>query len=229
MEIWLVAQTMALPSLMELGTNREWSFDFTGRAGDNLAEFAGRACYQSWSRPNEATRENKDYLANIINQGHESVFGHASYTFYITGVSRNLTHELIRHRFLAVSELSQRYVNMGEAHHVQPPAFEDDEPGQREMAELWNLTKLLYRKAVVRLEALGYSHKQAREAARSLLPSMAETRIVVTGNVRAWRDFIRQRYTPHADAEIYKLAEEILKTLKMQAPNSFQDFEIQEG
>jgi thymidylate synthase (FAD) len=83
---------------------------------DILAEFAGRACYQSWDRPNPATATNQTYLAHILEVDHGSVLEHASATFYVTGVSRSLTHELIRHRAgMAYSELSQRFVNMEDA------------------------------------------------------------------------------------------------------------------
>lgn len=81
---------------------------------DDLAEQAGRLCYLSWNRPNPATATNKGYLANIIAQGHFSVLEHASATFYIDGVTRNFTHELIRHRHLSFSEVSQRYVDVSE-------------------------------------------------------------------------------------------------------------------
>ena len=65
---------------------------------DLLAEYGGRACYQSWHRPNPATRENDAYLNHILEEGHLSVMEHGSVTFYVTGISRSLTHELIRHR-----------------------------------------------------------------------------------------------------------------------------------
>lgn len=206
--VWLIAQTIALPSLMEESTGSEWSYPYDTRYGDAISEFAGRACYQAWDRPNPATKKNRDYLANIIGQGHESVFGHASFTFYITGISRNCTHEMIRHRFLAFSEMSQRYVHSDTyAVAVKPPAFDDDEQGRTELAEANILAKLLYRKTVARLESKGYKRKQAREAARA---------------------FLNQRLSPAADAEIRKVAYDIGKILKAQAPNSFQDIELRE-
>src|SRR6266705_2597291 len=85
-----------------------WSPDAEG--GEALAEFAGRACYQSWSKPNPATATNAGYLAHILDVGHLSVLEHGTVTFYFTGVSRSFTHELIRHRHFSYSQLSQRYV-----------------------------------------------------------------------------------------------------------------------
>ena len=101
-----------------------WSTDAEG--GQALVEFAGRACYQSWSKPNPRTATNAGYLKHIIDVGHFSVLEHASVSFYITGISRSCTHELIRHRHFSYSQLSQRYVPENEAQVVVPPAIEAD-------------------------------------------------------------------------------------------------------
>jgi thymidylate synthase (FAD) len=68
--------------------------------------------------------------------------------------------------------------------------------------------------------------KQARQAARAVLPNATETRIVVTGNYRAWRHFIAMRASEHADVEIRELAVECLRQLQRVAPNVFADFTI---
>ena len=81
-----------------------WDTDADG--GQALAEFAGRACYESWHKPNPKTATNAGYLRHILEVGHLSVIEHATATFYITGVSRSLTHELIRHRHFSFSQLS---------------------------------------------------------------------------------------------------------------------------
>ena len=96
-----------------------WSTDVDG--GEALVEFAGRACYQSWSKPNPKTATNAGYLRHIIDVGHFSVLEHASVSFYITGISRSCTHELIRHRHFSYSQLSQRYVPEKESRVVVPP------------------------------------------------------------------------------------------------------------
>lgn len=186
---------------------------------DTLAHFAGRACYQAWDMPREATANDMGYIANILAQGHFSVLEHGSATFYIEGVSRNLSHELIRHRHLSYSELSQRYVDMGTAQRVEPPAYGGG------IAPLGDVHRKVYDAAVVHLvEEQGLSRKQAREAARYALPSGMETKIVVTGNHRAWRDMLQKRYSVHADAEIRSLATELLRQLKLIAPATYQDF-----
>lgn len=206
---------------------------------DALAEFAGRACYQSWGRPNPKTATNEGYLANILGMGHESVLEHASATFYIEGVSRSLTHELIRHRHLSFSQLSQRYVDESDTEFVKPPLMEElgpDATGYNDRGcngvGLWFLEETAreeYQREVdaimQRAKELGrkVTRKQAREAARAVLPNATETKIVVTGNMRAWRDVLKKRWHVAADAEIRQLAGEILKQLRSIAPNSLLD------
>src|ERR1700712_567319 len=94
--------------------------------GEKLAEFAGRLCYMSQRNP--AKRATRDYLENIKKQGHGSVLEHANYSLLLEGVSRSLTHELVRHRAgFSFSQLSQRYVDESQAAFVVPPAMLADE------------------------------------------------------------------------------------------------------
>src|SRR5690348_13988346 len=95
-----------------------WSTDADG--GEALAEFAGRACYESWHKPNPATATNAGYLRHILDVGHLSVLEHGTVTVYLRGISRSLTHELIRHRHFSYSQLSQRYVPERDAAFVEP-------------------------------------------------------------------------------------------------------------
>ncbi|MHA6620945.1 FAD-dependent thymidylate synthase [Pseudonocardia sp. DLS-67] len=208
-----------------------WTTDADG--GQALAEFAGRACYQSWSKPNPATATNAGYLRHILEVGHLSVLEHGTVSFYLTGVSRSLTHELIRHRHFSYSQLSQRYVPERDAAMVEPAVIADD-------PELHELFTEAAAASVTAYEALleglqkrladapdaTLRRKQARQAARAILPNATETRIVVTGNYRAWRHFIAMRATEHADVEIRELAVECLRQLQREVPNVFDDFEI---
>src|ERR671933_371605 len=96
-----------------------------GTDGERLAEFAGRLCYMSQRNP--AGRSTREYLENIKRQGHGSVLEHANYSLLLEGVSRSLTHELVRHRAgWAYSQLSQRYVDESQAAFVVPPAIIGD-------------------------------------------------------------------------------------------------------
>jgi thymidylate synthase (FAD) len=208
----------------------EWDTDAPTEA-EMLVEFAGRNCYQSWTNPGKKT--NAEYIRNIIEHGHGSVLEHASATFFITEVSRSLSHELIRHRHLSFSELSQRFVNVEDAEFVVPPLFQKafDADGTECDKEWIAGVRFEYRQDVEYLTARfpEATRKQVREAARCSLPNCTETKIVVTGNFRAWRGFIDARANEHADAEICALAVEICKQLKERFPNAFQDYTIENG
>jgi len=208
-----------------------WETDAEG--GEALIEFAGRACYQSWSKPNPRTATNAGYLRHLLTVGHLSVLEHATATFYITGISRSCTHELIRHRHFSFSQLSQRFVADGDVPVVVPPAI----AGDAELEELFFAAAERSREAYVALlaaldEKLAHlpagplRAKQVREAARAVLPNATETRIVVTGNYRSWRHFVAMRATEHADVEIRRLAVECVRQLAEAAPNAFSDFTI---
>ncbi|WP_203917406.1 FAD-dependent thymidylate synthase [Rugosimonospora africana] len=208
-----------------------WSTDADG--GQALAEFAGRACYQSWNKPNPATATNAGYLAHILDVGHLSVLEHGTVTFYFTGVSRSFTHELIRHRHFSYSQLSQRYVPERDAAVVEPDVIAEDPELHKKFVEASEAAVRAYTELLEGLEKrfadipnATLRRKQARQAARSVLPNATETRIVVTGNYRAWRHFIAMRASEHADVEIRELAVECLRQLKGVAPNVFADFVI---
>ena len=208
-----------------------WSTDADG--GEALTEFAGRACYQSWSKPNPKTATNASYLRHIIDVGHFSVLEHASVSFYITGLSRSCTHELIRHRHFSYSQLSQRFVPERDSQVVLPPGLEDDPELQELFLTAADASRHAYTTLLTKLEAkfadepnAVLRRKQARQAARAVLPNATETRIVVTGNYRAWRHFIAMRASEHADVEIRRLAIACLRQLADLAPAVFADFEI---
>jgi thymidylate synthase (FAD) len=209
----------------------DWTTDADG--GQALAEFAGRACYQAWHKPNPATATNAGYLRHILEVGHLSVIEHASATFYLTGVSRSLTHELIRHRHFSFSQLSQRYVPERDAAVVEPAVIAADPDLHKTFVAATEASIAAYSDLLAGLEErfadggnATLRRKQARQAARAVLPNATETRIVVTGNYRAWRHFIAMRATEHADVEIRELAVDCLRQLTRVAPNVFSDFVI---
>jgi len=224
--VQVVAQTQFTPP-----PDVPWSTDAEG--GQALAEFAGRACYQSWGKPNPATATNAGYLRHILEVGHLSVLEHGSVSVYLTGVSRSLTHELVRHRHFSFSQLSQRYVPEGDAAFVEPDVIADDPELHRLFSDAVESSRLAYGALLAGLEArfadvpnATLRRKQARQAARAVLPNATETRIVVTGNYRAWRHFVAMRASEHADVEIRDLAVRCLEELQRVAGNVFGDFRI---
>lgn len=208
-----------------------WDTDGTG--GEALVEFAGRACYESFDKPNPRTATNAAYLRHIMEVGHTALLEHATATLYLRGISRSATHELVRHRHFSFSQLSQRFVHPEESNVVVPPLIAEDEALHRLFMRTVDEARFAYDELLAALEekladepnAL-LRKKQARQAARAVLPNATESRIVVTGNFRSWRHFIGMRATEHADVEIRRVAVECLKVLQTQAPVVFGDFEI---
>jgi len=200
--------------------------------GERLAEFAGRLCYMSQHNP--AERTTAEYLTNILKQGHGSVFEHSNYVLLLEGISRSCTHELVRHRAgFGYSQLSQRYVDESRAAYVMPPAI----MGNAKLEQAWTKQmEAAHAAYVAQVEGLMeqyasienkvHRRKVSREAARSVLPNATETKIVVSGNVRAWRTMLELRLGEGAELEIRRLAIMILEVLKGQAPALFADFEI---
>ena len=203
--------------------------------GERLAEFAGRLCYMSQKNP--ASRTTRDYLENIKKQGHGSVLEHANYSLLLEGVSRSLTHELVRHRAgFAYSQLSQRYVDESQAEFVVPPAMIGDEALEASWKAQVTAAQSSYVALVDQLmtryawvDDKVHRRKMAREAARGVLPNSTETKIVVTGNARAWRTMLELRSSEAAELEIRRCAVMTLRVLQQEAPAFFSDFEIYQG
>jgi thymidylate synthase (FAD) len=208
-----------------------WTTDADG--GEALVELAGRSCYQSWEKPNPVTATNAGYIKHLLSVGHLSVLEHGSATFYITGVSRSLTHELVRHRHFSFSQLSQRFVNEKDAQMIEPPVIANNPAAHKTFEDAVKGSQKAYDTIVAELDSQApddlpktLRRKRARQAARAVLPNATETKIVVTGNYRAWRHFISLRATEHADPEIRVLAVVCLAKLMNVAPNIFGDFEV---
>lgn len=183
---------------------------------ETLLTMAGRNCYRSFHRPNEATYDDADYLRRTLgDQGHWSIAEHATATLYFTGVSRAFLAELTRHRHLSFSVESQRFINANNANIVMPPAVRD--AGERAQAELlWGAGQSIRGYELIQ-DALNHlPKKQRNEAARGLLPNCVETRMVVTANLRAWHEVIDRRTQPDADAEmqeVMRLAKQALHSV----------------
>ena len=218
-----------------------WESD-TDIAGQTVAEFAGRLCYLSFGADAgfegghkliAGRTTNEAYLANIKRTRHGSVLEHAVWTVLFEGISRALTHELIRHRHFSYSQLSQRYVDESEVSFVLPPEIHDGSPAfdlwkkscERANEEYRELLSLVEEQVKDEPSAT-LRRKRARQTARSLLPNAAETKIVVTGNARAFRHFIELRASPGADTEIRRLAVTVLRLMQLEAPHLFDDYRI---
>lgn len=242
MKISVVAFTFFSPTTATSLTGDVWQVPepdednnaFPTSAG-YLAEFAGRGCYESWGRPNPATATNEGYLRNIIEQGHWSVLEHGSVSLHFDGVSRSLTHELIRHRHFSFSQLSQRFVAPTDTPDmpVVPPLLSGRYGVEDTLSSCMNFLRTMYGKVLEEAqqaaEEAGYTghmaKKRALEAARCVLPNMTPTKILVTGNHRAWIEFLLKRGTEAADLEINHVAVRVFNLLKHLEPTIYGNLE----
>src|SRR5690625_2354012 len=224
-QVKLIAHTVIDPdAISELMEIQPESTD-----AETLVTFAGRSCYESWHRPTEKTRKDADYIERtIFVQEHGSILEHATATLHITGMSRACLLELERHRLLSFSVRSQRFVDESGANIVLPPAYRNAQPGTalpRSAELLEGIAQDLdshYEGLVAEAELDGHKRKQAREAARAILPNMTETKVVVTANLRAWLEVIERRTAPDADAEIQEVMNMAREALRPVAPSIFK-------
>lgn len=241
-----VVATADLNRFLAEETAGKWKLMLGESYCDQIPEFAGRLCYMSFDNPRPGG--NVKYLERIKGEGHGSVMEHVNFGVLFTGVSRSLTHELVRHRAgTGYSQLSQRYVDESQAEYVVPWELRKAVAAGTDQGVAWLKTVRdahdAYVQAVDRLmtekivasraernmnelsrDELTKIRKAARGAARSLLPNATETKILVTANVRAWRHMIEKRCDPAADAEIRLAFHKTFKLLKGYAPNLFADY-----
>lgn len=211
---------------------------------ETLCKLAGQLCYASFAEDNRTL--NKDaikYFLNIKDQAHGSVLEHANISILIWGISRSLTHELVRHRAgFGFSQLSQRYVGGKTLRFIERPEYQNDaylhnlfedriERTQREyeMITDYLVSKQSQGETILSAERKTDLRKKVRQAARSLLPNETEAPILVTGNVRAWRHFLSARGSEHAEIEIRRLAIETYRCLYKVAPILFSDYSVHQN
>ena len=174
---------------------------------------AASTCYDSV--PKELDKARK-MIAAIIKSGHESCIEHSSATFEIDGISRVVTHELVRHRIgFAYSQRSQRYVDEANPSFVIPEEIEANETAKALFEDAMRYAWEKYKA----LQDLGLKN----EMARYVLPNACCTKIVVTADFRAWRNFLKLRLSKRAQHEIRNLANVLLDKLIKIAPSCFED------
>ena len=176
-------------------------------------------CYDSNPKDIEASRK---MIRSLAKAGHEAMIEHAHATFKLSGVSRVLTHELVRHRLFSFAQRSQRYVKENEPSYVVPDVLIDDNSANpmmqhakdyfmKAMSDAWHAYKTLLECGL------------KPEDARFVLPNACTTEIVVSGNFREYRNFLKLRLGPRAQWEIRKAANIILDKLYEIAPSCFED------
>lgn len=189
-----------------------------------LIEFAGRECYASQHRPRMETADYRDYIERtVFERGHGSITEHTTATLYFTGVSRSFLAELSRHRHLSFSVRSQRFVDESNPLYILPPNVTWGSAEFNLLSDFQIIVEEYYDGVVLGLdEEDNLKRKQVREAARAVLPNMVETRMVVTGNMRAWMEVVERRTAPDADAEMQEVMKQARKQLAKVAPTLFR-------
>jgi thymidylate synthase (FAD) len=163
---------------------------------------AFRQCYHAgyvgdmWPRPlsEETDREKQaNFVAQVLKSGHASPIEHVSFTFALSGVSRALTHQLVRHRLASYSQQSQRYVDASNFDYIIPPAIAKNTAAKERFMNFMDEVGSAYRDIKKLLEAENSTGAKVNEDARFVLPQAAQTRIVVTMNCRSLLNFFEQR------------------------------------
>ncbi len=185
---------------------------------EKLIETAGRTSYLSFERQRDGSE--KDFIRMLLRNRHFSVFEHAYATFRISGVSRAFTHQMVRHRLCSFIQQSQRYVDEKNFRYIEPDSIRENPDAHNLFIEFMEKAREVYKK----LQEM----RIRREDARYILPNAVESQIVVSANFRQWRHIIGLRGSPQSQWEIRRVAIEVLKILKLHAPNVFGDFDIDE-
>ncbi len=207
-----------------------------------LCKTAGQTCYMSFG-PRRTKNENAAaYFGRLTSAGHGSVLEHASFSFLLYGISRSVTHELVRHRAGAgFSQVSQRYVSGAVLRFVERPEYYGDEGlhrlfeerADRAAAEYEEMARRLLERqeggaSMLSADYKTDARKKVQQTARSLLPNETEAPMVFTGNVRALRHIVEMRADAHAESEIRNLALRLFLCLFTTDPILFGDYEIGE-
>lgn len=183
---------------------------------EKVIERAGRTAYKSFKKITDESAGK--FVRMLIKLGHTSVLEHAVASFRVSGVSRALTHQLVRHRIASFTQQSQRYVSEKNFEYVVP----DKIASNPEALEMFNSTMKSIKDCYSELVRLGI----AKEDARFIIPNAVYTEIVITANLREFRNIFDLRCKGDAQWEIRNMALEMLKILKQKAPDVFFDYKI---
>ena len=195
----------------------------------SLIYVACRQCYSEkfageiFSDNAVSLEKQEAFVKNIVACGHMSPLEHVKFTFAIEGVSRALTHQLVRHRLASYSQQSQRYVKEKDFDYIIPPAIEQNTAAKNEFEKLMATIQQGYTKLFLLLSQDNISGETANQDARFALPQAAETKIVVTMNCRELLHFFGHRCCARAQWEIRQLAGKMLEICVEKLPVVFAD------
>ena len=193
---------------------------------ERVIALAGKLCYSPVGidelNDKISDEQVEKFITKLSDMGHMSPFEHASFTFAIEGISRNCSHQIVRHRLASFSQQSQRYVRM-KGEYVVPPYIYWHEELLLEFNHALEDADKAYNKLVEGLMRYGRTEKEAIEDARYILPSACTTKMEVTMNVRELLHFFKQRCCKRAQWEIREVAKEMLKQCREVSPILFKN------
>ena len=184
---------------------------------ERVVAMAARLCYSASGAEELAEKMSDEQVeklvAKIVQMGHASTMEHVSFTFGIEGVSRVLTHQLVRHRLASYSQQSQRYVAEHDFEYILPPSIGEKPEAREKFEALMQQIRSTYDE----LADMGVP----REDARYVLANATETKIVVTMNARSLMHFFNLRCCNRAQWEIREMAWQMLAECRKAAPALF--------
>ncbi len=183
------------------------------------SQFAGALFDEKTAKPQKQI----EFIRKVVASGHESPLEHVKMTFAIEGVSRALTHQLVRHRIASYSQQSQRYVKETDFDYIVPPSIAEDDGLKEEFLRTMALIQKSYNSLLEKFMAKGRTGEKANQDVRFVLPQAAETKIVVTMNCRELIHFFRERCCSRAQWEIKRLAEQMLRIARKNLPEVFEE------
>ncbi|MBN2285078.1 MAG: FAD-dependent thymidylate synthase [Tissierellales bacterium] len=210
---------------------------------EKLVAAAAKLCYSDLAADRIMTdlddKNTQDFIRMLMKLGHQSPVEHISFTFSVEGVSRTMTHQLVRHRIASYSQRSQRYVTEGQFQYVVPPYIKKNEEAHRlfilamenDQKYYDAISDLLYNDHFNQFLKEGQDEKTAKrnaekqsiEDARYVLPNACETKIMLTMNARTLIHFFEVRCCERAQWEIRALADGMLHEAIKVAPTIFRN------
>lgn len=238
MKIYLISKNTFEGGMSDFLRDRDLSWTRSDKvcSPELVVEAAGRVCYMSFG-DKQYRKTTEEYISNILHQGHDSVLEHASFTILVDGLTRALSHQLVRHRIgFAYSQLSQQYHDESDAEFAQPPGLDENPELKSQWLQWCAATRAMHdslRSSNLKVSASACLNSKeqlrySRSIARSVLPNATCTTLMITGNARAWRHLLSVRGNIAGDIEMREYCFLVYQLLLSASPSLFSSFEVLE-
>jgi thymidylate synthase (FAD) len=200
--------------------------DVNGDAALRLIEKAGRTCYKSEDKISGDSAV--DFVRKMIKNGHETVIEHYSITVRVV-CDRGVTHEIVRHRLASYSQESTRYCNYSkdkfsnQITYIEPSFWDKNTDNGRRKYEIWKEVMEFTEKKYMELTENGATPQEAR----SILPNSLKTEIIMTMNLREWRNFFKLRTASASHPQMREITIPLLEKFKELVPAVFDDIAVE--